>query len=84
LRQWTQDEINLAQAAADRAGLTIDNVRLLTEAQRRAAKEQTIGEITSRIGSSINMSAIMQTAVEELGRALPGSEVVLQFREQGQ
>lgn len=78
-RQWSQDELNLVRGAAERAGLAIENVRLLDEAQRRAAKERTIGEISSRIAASIDMNDIMQTAVEELGRALPGSEIVLQF-----
>ena len=78
-RTWTPDEINLVRAAAERAGLAIENIRLLDEAQRRAAKERTIGEISSRIATSIDMNDIMQTAVEELGRALPGSEIVLQF-----
>ncbi|MBI5932229.1 MAG: GAF domain-containing protein [Chloroflexi bacterium] len=81
-RQWSQDEVNLAQAAAERAGLAIENYRLLTEAQRRAAKERTIGEITGRIVASVNVREIMQTAVEELGRALPGAEIVLQLQEQ--
>jgi GAF domain-containing protein/membrane protein implicated in regulation of membrane protease activity len=81
LHTWSQDEINLAQTAADRAGLGIENFRLLTEAQRRASKERTIGEIASRIGTSVDARAIMQTAVEELGRILPGSEIVLQFQE---
>jgi len=80
-RQWTQDEINLAQAAAERAGLAVENFRLLTEAQRRASKERSIGEITGRIGSSSNLREIMETAVEELGRAMPGSEIMVQFEE---
>ncbi len=80
LRAWSQDEMNLAQAAAERAGLAIENFRLLTEAQRRAAKERTVGEITARISASVDVRAIMQTAVEELGRTLPGAEVILQFQ----
>jgi GAF domain-containing protein len=82
LRTWSQDEINLAQTAAERAGLAIENFRLLTEAQRRAAKERTISEITSRIGASVDLRAIMQAAVEELGHAMAGAEVVLQLNEQ--
>ena len=81
LRAWSQDEINLAQAAAERAGLAIENFRLLAEAQRRAAKERTVGEITARISASVDVREIMQTAVEELGRAMAGAEVVLQFQE---
>lgn len=81
LRVWTEEEINLARAAAERAGLAIENFRLLTEAQRRAAKERAIGEIAARIGASVDLREIMQTAVEELGRALPAAEVVLQLEE---
>lgn len=78
-RKWNQDEINLAQAISDRLALALDNARLLHESQRRAAKEARIGEVSSKIGASINMRNVLQTAVEELGRALPGSEVVIQF-----
>lgn len=79
LRTWSQSEINLAQAAAERAGLAIANYRLLIEAQRRAAKEHTVSEITARIGASVNLRDIMQAAVEEIGHALSGSEVTVQF-----
>ena len=78
-RVWSQDELNLAQAVSDRLALALDSARLLLDSQRRAAKEAKIGEVTAKIGSSINMRNVLQTAVEELGRALPGSEVVIQF-----
>jgi GAF domain-containing protein len=79
-RKWNQDEINLAQAISDRLALALDNARLLQESQRRAAKEAKIGEVTAKIGASINMRNVLQTAVEELGRALPGSEIMIQFQ----
>lgn len=82
-RRWNQDEINLAQAISDRLALALDNARLLFESQRQTAKEQKIGEVTAKIGASINMRNVLQTAVEELGRALPGSEVVIQFQSNG-
>ena len=78
-RRWNQDEVNLVQAISDRLALALDNARLLQESQRRAAKEAKIGEVSAKIGASINMRNVLQTAVEELGRALPGSEVVIQF-----
>jgi GAF domain-containing protein/HAMP domain-containing protein len=78
-RRWSQDEINLAQTISDRLALAIDNARLLLESQRRAAKEAKIGEVSAKIGASINLQNVLQTAVEELGRALPGSEVIIQF-----
>lgn len=79
-RKWNQDEIGLAQAISDRLALALDNARLLHESQRRAAKEAKIGEVTAKIGASINMRNVLQTAVEELGRALPGSEILIQFQ----
>jgi GAF domain-containing protein len=82
-RRWSQDEVNLAQAVADRLALALDNARLLFESQRQTAKEQKIGEVTAKIGASINMRNVLQTAVEELGRALPGSEVIIQFESNG-
>lgn len=82
-RKWNQDEINLAQAVSDRLALALDNARLLQESQRRAAKEAKIGEVTAKIGSSINMRNVLQTAVEELGRALPGSDIILQLQQPG-
>jgi len=79
-RQWSKDEINLTKAISDRLALALDNARLLQESQQRAAKETKIGEVTAKISASINMRNVLQTAVEELGRALPGSEVVIQFQ----
>jgi len=79
-RKWSKNEINLAQAVSDRLALALDNARLLHESQRRAAKEAKIGEVSAKIGASINMRNVLETAVEELGRALPGSDVLIQFQ----
>ena len=79
-RPWDQDELDIVAAILERAALAMDNARLLEESQRLASKEAKIGEVTAKISSSINMHSVLQTAVEELGRALPGSEVVIQFQ----
>jgi GAF domain-containing protein/HAMP domain-containing protein len=77
---WTDEEIAVAQAAANRAALTLENSRLLEESQRRAVKERTIFEATTRIGSAVNIENILQATAEELERVLSGSEVILQFK----
>ncbi len=79
-RKWSRDEVTLAQAAAERASLALENARLVHEAQRRAAKERTIGEISGKIGSLIDIDNILQTAAQELGRTMPGAEVIIQFQ----
>jgi hypothetical protein len=59
--------------------MALESARLLEDSQRVAAKEQIIGQITGKIGSSINLRNVLQTAVEELGHAIPGSEIVIKL-----
>lgn len=77
---WDQDNIDIAQAVAERLSIAIENATLIETSQRRAALERTIGDITAKIGSSINLKNILQTAVEELGQTLPMADVVIQFQ----
>jgi GAF domain-containing protein len=76
---WTEEDIAIVEAAANRAALTLENTRLLEESQRRAIKERAIFEATERIGSALNIENILHTTAEEIERILNGSEVVLQF-----
>jgi GAF domain-containing protein len=79
-RPWKPDEIALLEAAAERAALALENARLIESAQRRAARERAIGEISTKIGAVSNLESILQTAVEELGRKIGGAaEVTLEI-----
>ncbi len=69
-RQWTTDEIALINAIAERMAVAADNLRLLDETQRRAARERLVGEIASRVRTSMDPDTILKATVEELGRAL--------------
>lgn len=79
-RPWTSNEITLAEAVSERLSLALENARLIQESQRQVIKEQTISEITGRIGSSINLENVLLSAVEELGHTIPGSEVVIKLK----
>lgn len=79
-RPWKPDEIALLEAAAERAALALENARLIESAQRGAARERAIGDISTRIGAVSNLESILQTAVEELGRKIGGAaEVTLEI-----
>lgn len=79
-RPWKPDEIAMLEAAAERAALALENARLIESAQRRAARERAIGDISTRIGAVSNLESILQTAVEELGRKIGGAaEVTLEI-----
>jgi GAF domain-containing protein/HAMP domain-containing protein len=79
-RIWSTDEVTLAETISERLSVALENARLIQESQRQVIKEQTISDITGKIGASINLKNVLQTAVEELGRAMPGSEVLIQFK----
>jgi GAF domain-containing protein len=79
VREYTQEEESLILTVADRLAMALESARLLEDSQRVAAKEQIIGQITGKIGSSINLRNVLQTAVEELGHAIPGSEIVIKL-----
>lgn len=76
---WDADEVDIVKAVADRLSLALESTTLLQSTQRRAEIERLTAEISGKIGASINLRNVLQTAVEELGHALPGSEVVIQF-----
>jgi len=78
--KWTEEDIAIVEAAARRAALSLENARLLEEAQRRASKERIISEISTKIGSVVNIDNIIETTVRELGRTMPGAEVAIQFQ----
>jgi GAF domain-containing protein len=78
-RTWSDDEIALAKAAIERAALSLESARLLEDAQKRAARELTIGEITTNIGASTDMDAILRAAASELGRQINGAKIAVEL-----
>ncbi len=74
-REWSEDEIAILEAVAERMAMTAENLRLLDETQRRAARERLTGEITARMRESLNMERVLQTAAREFGDALNAAEI---------
>jgi GAF domain-containing protein len=79
-RKWTNDDVEIASSIIERAAITLENARLLFDSQKRADKERVIGEITTKIGSFISKDNILQSAAAEIGRIMPGTEVVVQLQ----
>ncbi len=78
-REWSEDEKDMARAAAERAAIAVENARLLLESQQRVVKEQTIGGISAKIGSQNDLESLLQTAVQELGAALSDTDIAIQI-----
>lgn len=78
--EWDADEIDIAQAVAERLSLALESALLLQATQRRAEIERITAEIAGKIGTTTQFDAILRTAAEELSRALGGSDVLVQIQ----
>ena len=72
---WNETDRSLAIEIASQVGLALENARLLDEAQRRAAQEQTLSKLTADLGLSLDPDTILQTALRELHQLPNVSEV---------
>jgi GAF domain-containing protein len=78
--EWDADEVDIAQAVAERLSLALETSLLLQTTQRRAQIERATSEISSKISASTQFDSILRTAAEELSRVLGGSEVLVQIQ----
>ncbi len=70
-----QDHLDLIKAVAERVALSAENARLFEETTRRAERERLVSDITGRIRSMNDPQAMIQTAIEELRKALGATRV---------
>jgi GAF domain-containing protein len=74
-----KDQVDIAAAIAERLSLALETATLIQAAQHRASIEHVTATISSRIGLSTRFETILQTAAQELSRALGGSDVLVQI-----
>ena len=74
-KQWTEDQLDLIKAVADRVALSAENARLFEETTARADRERLVSEITSKIRSNTDPQSMIKTAIQELRAALGASRV---------
>lgn len=82
-RHWTEDEQNMIASVADQVGLALENARLFEQTVRRAERERKALDITNKIRATNDPDVMIQTAVEELRKALrvTRAQIVLQTAE---
>ncbi len=73
-RRWSDDDIAIIEAVAERMALAAENLRLLEDSQRRASRERLTGKVAGQVRASLDPDTILKTTVRELGRAL-GAEM---------
>jgi len=77
---WSKDEVELMQTLTDRISQALEGARLFEETQRLAQREGIAADVSSRIWASTDVDTILQTAVQELGRALKVSQGAIRLR----
>ncbi len=80
---WTPEDIDTLSQVAERLGLALETARLSDETIRRAAREQTIAEVSARMRESLDVDTILQTAAREIGEALRLHDVTIQLEVDG-
>jgi GAF domain-containing protein len=78
-RQWTDDELIMVSATAERVALALEGARLLDEAQKRATREAFLSEVATKLGTSFQLDSILRDTVQELGQTLQNSTVTFQL-----
>lgn len=69
-RRWTAEEIALVETVSEQLALTIENLRLFDDTQRRAVREQLTRKIADQMRQSPDFEAIIQTGSAELAKVL--------------
>ena len=76
---WTEDELVMVKATAERVALALESARLLDEAQKRATREAFLSEVASKLSTSFQVDSILRDTVQELGQTLRNSTVTFQL-----
>ncbi len=75
LEVWNEDqsclseiEKNTLEVIAERISQVMDSARLFEETRVRAAREETLNQLTAQFTQSLRFDVLLQSAVQELGR----------------
>jgi GAF domain-containing protein len=74
------DLISLIEGTVNRLAISLENARLLEEIQYRAERERLVSEISSKVRAASDVDSVLKIAIQEIGRSLGVSEVMVQLR----
>jgi len=78
-RPWSADEVALVQAICEQFALAAENLRLVDETQRRAAREQLTREVTARMRETLDTDTVLKIAAREIAEALRLHDLTIQL-----
>jgi len=78
-RRWTDDDLAFIEDVADRMAQAAENLRLLDETQRRAAREQLVGDVTASMSETLDVEMVLQSAAQEIREKLELHDVTVRL-----
>ena len=81
---WSPDEVALLEELALQLSVALESARLYSDTQRRASREQMMGELTARMRESLDVETVLKTAVREMREALSVAEVEVHLTAEGE
>jgi GAF domain-containing protein/HAMP domain-containing protein len=75
--RWSEDEIALVEAVADRMAMIAEGIRLLEEAERAAHREATVSSVSAQLQRAADVEGVVQNALRELAQALGSDHIAL-------
>jgi GAF domain-containing protein len=76
---WTPEEISLMETLVEQLSVALDSARLHEQTQRRAAREELLGGVATRIRETLDMESVLRTTAQEVRQALGLPEVVIRI-----
>lgn len=73
--EWTAEEMSLLETVSEQVSIALESARLFEDSQRRASQERVISEVSGRFRETLNVDAVLKTAVQEMRTQLGLSEV---------
>ena len=67
---WTEEDQSWLEMFTEQLGTALESARLYEDAQRRATREQLVGEVSAHIRESLDMDTVLQTAAREISQLL--------------
>jgi GAF domain-containing protein len=74
------DLISLIEGSVNRLAVSLENARLLEEIQLRAERERLVSEVSSKVRSAADVDSVLKIAIQEIGKSLGVSEVMVQLK----
>ena len=77
---WTPEEYDMVTTIIEQLGVALESARLYEASQLQAERERLVSEVASRMRESLDVDAVLRTAVQELRQSLGISQVEVRLK----